>query len=42
MKRIFSVLLIVAASTTAAYAVAPDFVEACCECCKGLLDCCCD
>jgi hypothetical protein len=42
MKRLGTIALIVAGCVGTAYAAAPGFVEACCECCKGLLDCCCD
>ena len=42
MKKLFTVVAIVAGSIGVAYAASPQFVEACCECCKGLLECCCD
>lgn len=41
MKRFAIVTAIVVSSIGVAYAAAPDLVQACCECCKDMIECCC-
>lgn len=37
MSYLIAVMIAVGAAATS-----PEFVEACCECCKAMADCCCD
>jgi hypothetical protein len=42
MTRLAAIIAIVASSIGVAYAVDPDLITNCCECCAGILGCCCD
>lgn len=41
MKRVLIAAAVVAGCVGTAYAAAPEFVQACCECCKDMIECCC-
>jgi len=41
MNRFATLAFIVVGSIGMAYAAAPEFVQACCECCKDMIECCC-
>lgn len=40
MTRFVIMTAIVASLVGAAYAAGPDLVQACCECCKDMIECC--